>query len=528
MNDTVINILIVDDEILNIKSLRRLLRSRFKIFTAQSAEEAIDHVNTKNHFDLILLDIQMPVIDGLECCRRIKELDPFIPVIMMTALADDRSLQESFEAGAIDFIRKPINEAELLSRVNNTIRITTAEQRVRTLYSQLLDELNIASQVQHYFIPQWLINGNDFIISSVYEPCQKVGGDVFDVIKLTDDKHLIFIGDISGHGVQAALLMTAVRSVIKMVLDNSSDFLNIEIIFEKIEQILVGNLFDENYMTILIGIYDNRDGSFQYVNAGHSPVILFNLKNRETTVVKDDGPLPIGWNIDRGTPEQLTNTIIINEHTVMFLYTDGVFECADSDGNILELNGLADLIRELPITNDTAIAPYLLRQALIDGGYDLSGDDFMIMSLIPKNKSESSRLLYQCLYPNLDDVEAVAHACEKKILQETSAPELSAKVELVVTELLNNIVCHGKLSAKEDIFLILNVGDQILIKVWDKGGKWDLNKALSAPRGDMDISGRGLLIINDISEEFMINRYANINQSYVKIARESSNRCENE
>lgn len=146
------NILIVEDLALMRKQLDDLLVSRgyTNIYTASSAKEAYEVLgidgapNRAVDIDLILLDIIMPEIDGLQLLQRIKGLEPLkdIPVIMVTALADDRNLQLAFDAGAVDYITKPFNDSEVCVRVNSALRLKKEMDGRKARETELRETMN--------------------------------------------------------------------------------------------------------------------------------------------------------------------------------------------------------------------------------------------------------------------------------------------------------------------------------------------------------------------------------------------------
>jgi sigma-B regulation protein RsbU (phosphoserine phosphatase) len=127
------SILLVDDSAENLLLLQSILQTGgYKdLLTAESAEQAFKHLGMDDSggdggsVDLILLDIQMPEINGIETCRRIKEVERLrdVPIIMVTAVAQREKLQLAFAAGAMDYINKPVNKIELRTRVGSALRL---------------------------------------------------------------------------------------------------------------------------------------------------------------------------------------------------------------------------------------------------------------------------------------------------------------------------------------------------------------------------------------------------------------------
>ncbi|WP_347841250.1 hybrid sensor histidine kinase/response regulator [uncultured Draconibacterium sp.] len=143
LKETTPTILIVDDNPNNIKIVALILRSlKYKIVIATNGEQAIDLVEQTKP-DLILLDVMMPKMDGFEACKIIKskEENESTPIIFITALNDSESLVKGFQAGGVDYITKPFNKDELVSRVKTHLDLKqTRDSLERT--TQHLSELN--------------------------------------------------------------------------------------------------------------------------------------------------------------------------------------------------------------------------------------------------------------------------------------------------------------------------------------------------------------------------------------------------
>ena len=132
-------ILIVDDEKRNIKLLKGLLFSdNYKLFEACSGEEALDLVHDI-HPDLILLDVMMPGINGFEVCRQIKQKEKTktIPIVMVTALQEKEQRLKALEAGADDFLSKPVDSTELVIRVKSLLRIKSYHDELLESYKKI-------------------------------------------------------------------------------------------------------------------------------------------------------------------------------------------------------------------------------------------------------------------------------------------------------------------------------------------------------------------------------------------------------
>ncbi len=163
MNQTIPNILVVDDEPNNFDVIETFLSEQdYQLYYASSGDSALSILETVKP-DLILLDVMMPGIDGMEVCQRIKAMPEWesVPIIMVTALTSKEDLARCLNAGADDFIGKPVNSTELRARVNSMMRIKQQYDSIKNLsnlQSQTIDVLqnslkelsgNLASSLPH-------------------------------------------------------------------------------------------------------------------------------------------------------------------------------------------------------------------------------------------------------------------------------------------------------------------------------------------------------------------------------------------
>jgi len=125
-------VLIADDNAANLRIMRtRLTADGYEVVTAADGEEALAAARDATP-DLILLDIMMPKVDGIEVCRRLKERQNpmFVPIILVTAMADAKDIVAGLEAGADEYLTKPVDHAALAARVRSMLRIKALHDTV--------------------------------------------------------------------------------------------------------------------------------------------------------------------------------------------------------------------------------------------------------------------------------------------------------------------------------------------------------------------------------------------------------------
>lgn len=513
-------ILIVDDVELNIKIAINMLKNEpYTIDMSNSGFDCIEKVKN-NKYELILLDIIMPEIDGYETCRVVKSIQPDIPVIMLTGLTDNESLQSSFNSGAIDYIRKPFNKIELLSRIKNILGIKKAEKQMKEYLSKIEDDLKMAENVQKFLLPAWLISNERIEISSKYLPSQSVSGDLLEVINLSESKTLIYIGDISGHGVQAGLLMTAVKSIIRMLIEKMRENFRPYELVNEIHNFVTNKLFANNYMTFLVGIIDHSTDIFEFFNAGHPPIMRYRISSGICESVEFNGSIPVGWGskVDFTYKEAESNSIRLTDDDILILYTDGIFECSDSDNNILGMNNFLETINKIKNIEEISVVPDKLFEELAKSGYNIYDDDVTFLAFKLKTGGKKEFTKFFEILPVFKSVRNTCSESEKLIMSKMNDPELAAKIELIIDEYLNNILVHGfEKKQSSNIYMEIKIADKIRIYIWDKGKKWQLKVSGKVIEESYQESGRGLAIINSLSEYFNVDRYGDINMAEIII-----------
>jgi serine phosphatase RsbU (regulator of sigma subunit)/anti-sigma regulatory factor (Ser/Thr protein kinase) len=520
-------ILIVDDEESNINLIQKLLSDKnYEIDSSLSGHEAIKMIKLKK-YDLVLLDIFMPQINGYEVCRSIHTIAPDIYVIMLTGLSDDEALKKSFEVGAVDCIRKPLNETELISRIKNILNIKSTEEKVKNLYVELLKDLDMASDVQAYLIPEWIHLDRKLQVSSIYEASQKVSGDIFDIIRVSEHRHIVYMGDISGHGVQAALLMTAVKSVINLLINSMKDNLELYRILNRLNKLLIEELLHKNYLSILISLVDTEENTITYFNAGHPPMIEYNTITKTAKTIQDKGGMPIGWIASVEYLESETNVIPLDPDCTYLMYTDGVFECDDKDGNLLGLDGFINMVNDMRDCGDVAIIPYSIKFKLLDLGYNCNLDDFSLLSLSKADERKDYQHFFK-INPLLHHVAEVGDQIKAITKEKTKNDKLAVMIELVINEFLNNIIIHGiNHNRRNDskIYVNINFEEKIIITFWDKGVEWnpenvDFDDPFKDENDVFAVSGRGIKIIYSVASSFDRKRIGEVNETKITIKNE--------
>ncbi|GAA3409869.1 fused response regulator/phosphatase [Paenibacillus hodogayensis] len=329
-------ILIVDDNPMNVMVVREMLKKAgyANISTASSADEMFALLDMDKpappapDYDLILLDMMMPGIDGIEACRRVQQSDRLrdIPVIMVTAVGDSLKLAEALDAGACDFVTKPINRIELLARIRAALRLKAEKDWHKERDRRLREELELARQVQASALPSPL-HEPALSIQGLYRPADDLAGDLYAWYKIDRHRYGIAIIDAMGHGISSSLVCMFVASSLRdAILTQVDPEYVVRELNRRMMQLQFSNPLIQYYFTCLYVVVDTAQGTIEYVNAGHPPGLL----------MRGDGAPPV--RLERGCVALgLFDQLEIEKHTLgigagdrLYLYTDGVLESLDS------------------------------------------------------------------------------------------------------------------------------------------------------------------------------------------------------
>ncbi|MDA1773816.1 fused response regulator/phosphatase [Bacillus cereus] len=330
------SILIVDDNPVNIFVIEKILKQAgyHDLVSLNSAQELFEYIqfgkdsSRHNEIDLILLDIMMPEIDGLEVCRRLQKKEKFkdIPIIFVTALEDANKLAEALDMGAMDYITKPINKVELLARMRVALRLKSELNWHKEQEENLRNELDLATQVQRNLLSSPL-REDHIKIEASYLPSFKLAGDMYYWYKIDENRYGIILLDVMGHGVSASLVCMFISSVLR---ETIKCLIDPELVIKELNKYMT-LLHNKNdnipyYFTAIYLVVNTEDRTVEYVNAGHpSGYVLVD----ETNVVElDRGSCAVGFFDEI----KVKKTVIpFEKNAQILLFTDGVLEAIAND-----------------------------------------------------------------------------------------------------------------------------------------------------------------------------------------------------
>lgn len=346
-------ILVVDDEadISTVLSIT-LKRAGYEVTTARDGMEALERVAEKTP-DLILLDVMMPRLDGIETLRRLRGAPQTagIPVIMLTAKARTEDRVAGFDVGADDYVAKPFAPAEVLARVRSLLRRTEQTRLTTPLMGLLGDwasaegvaqlgrDLDAAREIQTRLLPAIPPRLAGLEAAGLVRPSTVVGGDFYDIVPMRDRVGLA-VGDVSGKGVPGALLMVMVRTLLREVAAGLREPAEV---LTRLNASLCRDMPPSMFVTIGFVVLDPaREGELRIACGGHpAPVRL----GRGEPAAVDVGGTIVGA-FTEATFDEASVTLAAGESLV--LVTDGIIEAPVVDGRRRDFDGFCRALRDIP------------------------------------------------------------------------------------------------------------------------------------------------------------------------------------
>lgn len=505
-------ILVVDDDsaILNLAGLF-LKKKGFLLEVALSPKDVIEKIDAFSPH-LLLLDILFPDADGLEVCKKVKNIYPDLPVIIMTAHDDQDTIKRSFDAGADDFIKKPLGKFELLARAGNIISSSVAQKELQKMYDIMENELKTAQKLQRHLLPPPFHTNSNFWFSSVYQPSIGAGGDLFDVFPIDDNRYFFYIGDVSGHGLQAALVMTTVKSMISMIVKQLGESTTPAVLLSRLNTIVAQQFEGKFYLTMLAGVMNTDTMELLIYNAGHPAPVILDTVTHQIAMPEAGGGIPIGWieSFDYVAEDQ--RVIALGHNDLFFLYTDGIFECRNERDELLGTSLIKDILKDLtPSLN--YLYPFYLKERVTAYADDNFDDDFTIVAIGQHNMKAH----FIEIAPHLSEISNAMKLFEETLRQSQIGESEISEVRLMLQELINNIVAHGFKESDSSPILFGYDIDNGEFHVLDSGDFWN-GEFRPNMRHDDNLhkeSGRGVEIIKEISDSFHHERIGDINHSFI-------------
>jgi phosphoserine phosphatase RsbU/P len=349
-------ILVVDDG-LERKLISHILKKYgYEVVEAGNGAEGLELASSLMP-DLILLDILMPKLDGYEVYRLLQN-DPqtaAIPVIFLTGMTDAEDKVKGLEMGAVDYITKPFDPGEVLARVRTHIKIHTLTKELLNINKELVEkqnqldeDLKAAALIQHSLLPRSIMKIRNLDLAWLFNPCDHMGGDIFNILHLDEQRIAFYMIDVSGHGVPSALITVSITQMLQQQVDyhNNSECLTLNNnllrpseLLQMLDKEYPIERFDK-YFTMAYMVLDVSNGRLTYSIAGHPPPVLLGMGG-EIELLQEGGTIiGLGGIVPFAEGEKY-----LRKGDKIIIYTDGVVERQNEVGEFYGEDRFFDLLR---------------------------------------------------------------------------------------------------------------------------------------------------------------------------------------
>lgn len=380
------SLLIVDDNEDNRYTLmRRLQREGYRNLTAATdGQQALDLLHSRS-FDLVLLDVMMPGLNGYEVLERMRADSSLrhVPVIMISALDEMDSVIRCIQLGAEDYLSKPFNPTLLHARVGASLEKKHLRDEIVEVLNQIELELQAARQVQLSMVPtEFRVPTSDHPVEiyATLEPARRVGGDLYDFFWGDDRRMYFVVADVSDKGTPAALFMARTKTMIRLVAtlyrlpDGSS--MQPHRIIEKVNEGLSLENEQGMFVTVFLGILDPDSATVSYCNAGHNCPYWLRASGISVVNGARGKPLGIGPHF-----KYATESFRLEPGEGLFVYTDGITEAMDTKGEFFSDERLQETLSSLTdVSARATVAGVMARVKAFTAGA-AQADDIAAMAL---------------------------------------------------------------------------------------------------------------------------------------------------
>jgi len=365
-------VLVVEDNQTTQLLLVTVLRSwGYNVLATDTAEQAVDTV-MRELPNIIITDWMLPGMNGPTLCEKVRklELQHYIYMIIVTALYDVSNVVTGLEAGADDFLRKPVNFSELRVRLASGQRVIRLEEKLRNQndhLSAITDKLNhintellvaesriredmaFADKIQRNLLPENDVHFNGVAFYYLYCPSMYVSGDILNYFKLNDDRVCFYAIDVCGHGIASAMMSFSISKIISQTIDfnfcgkqpgeDSNMFDNPHNFVDYLNTLFYKNNDYSLYFSMIFGFIDTRTQSLSFCQAGH-PYPIFQPRGACPELLGRGG-FPVALLRE---PNYDSITLSYQTGDRLYFYSDGVTDCSNGAGSFFGSQNLLDFL----------------------------------------------------------------------------------------------------------------------------------------------------------------------------------------
>ena len=384
------NVLVVDDEedvppMFQQRLRRDVRRGRYALHFAASGVEALSVLEEQPDIDLVVTDINMPEMDGLKLLEHIAESDLNLRSVVLSAYGNMKNVRAAMNLGAFDFVMKPVDFDDMRATMERCLRnleLWREASATRDEYVSLNRDLEIAWDIQDSALPRAFPVHDGYSVHAALEPARMVSGDFYDLIPLGDERIGLVVADVCGKGIPAAMVMMSTRTLLRGLAIAGADPGQV---LREVNNVLAADNPLCTFVTMIFGVFDPRDGSFTYANAGHDFPVVFGLGEKSFL---HEGGRGISLGLVPGM-EYPVCRIVLRPGQGLFVCTDGVTEAQNAAGDLFGIEGVHELLSGMSCDGGDADA---VTRVVVDAVHEFAAghqqsDDITCLAQIFRNGS---------------------------------------------------------------------------------------------------------------------------------------------
>lgn len=383
-----ISVLLIDDQIIISEAVKRLLRDQSDVVLHYCSDpsKALS-IAAEVKPTVILQDLVMPEFDGLMLVKyfRANPSTRDIPIIVLSTKEDPQVKAEAFSLGANDYIVKLPDRLELIARIryhsNAYIRLLERNEAFKRLEENqkiLQSELAEAASYVRSLLPQPISKHPR--VDWRFIPSTQLGGDAFGYHWLDETHFALYLIDVCGHGVGAALHSISVANVLRSQNLPHADFYNPKSVLSALNETFQMEKHNNMFFTIWYGVYDQSTNEISYSSGGHPPAILITGESAEQSQVFElQTPGIVIGAISEGNFQNAKCRI--EKYNRLYIFSDGVYEITRLGGELFELHDFIDLLKKAPRREGYEL-DYLVQFIQTIQGKSVFKDDFSLIQII--------------------------------------------------------------------------------------------------------------------------------------------------
>lgn len=473
------DILIADDSVTSRRLLKRILnKMNFNTIEAIDGEDAWSKFNIPESPRIAIVDWMMPKLDGIGLIKKIRERDQqsqlYTYLIMITSNSEEKDIHKGFIAGADDYITKPIDPQALSIRLKIGRRIIKQQSHLYNVQKQLERQLEAqkeqilkAQDIQQILNTSKLPTFETVNLRAVYNPSQDIGGDFFNIIKTASNKTAVVMVDCTGHGLEASMYATLLKSVCDRhisLLDNPQ---YLSSFVQMVNTDVADYISSDQFPVMFASVYDPVSQKFYYSSAnGEHPYLI---RNHKVYKLEKALGMHLGYNTEGQYDKK---SFKVKHNDIVFFYSDAIIEIENASWNRSNDIPLKEQLSKM------GKGLYADNKDIMQFIYDAAGSTFL--------EDDLSMIYFQIKMP-LEMMTTITTEEEFKKVKSNLAANLidydynnNEREEILLTfnELILNALHHGnKGNRDKKVYITYKLTcEQINLSVEDEGCGFDENQ----------------------------------------------------